>query len=105
MRMDRHQPQLLAHGTIIADSTDGLAHEGPRRSHDGPKTVPQGPTRFPMSRSAPAGPPGRYDERSRRPRPAVVAAIVVVITVFGAWVLWAALGAASPDVRSELVSF
>jgi hypothetical protein len=35
----------------------------------------------------------------------VVAAIVIVVTVFGAWVLWAALGAATPDVRSELVSF
>jgi Domain of unknown function (DUF4307) len=31
--------------------------------------------------------------------------VVVLAGAFGAWVLWAALGAATPDVRSELVSF
>jgi hypothetical protein len=58
-----------------------------------------------MAPALPTRPPGRYDDPQRRPRPAAVAAIVVLAAAFGAWVLWAALGAATPDVRSELRSF
>jgi uncharacterized protein DUF4307 len=59
----------------------------------------------PVERPAGARPPGRYDERPRRLGRGPVAAIVVLATVFVAWVLWAALGAASPDVRSQLLAF
>ncbi|MGZ4592655.1 MAG: DUF4307 domain-containing protein [Actinomycetes bacterium] len=65
-------------------------------------------TRFPevpMAPAAPTRPPGRYDDAPRRPGRAAVAAIVVLAGAFGAWVLWAALGAATPDVRSELQGF
>jgi hypothetical protein len=59
----------------------------------------------PVDRSAPVRPAGRYGERPRRLGPAPVAAIVVIATGFLGWVLWAALGAATPDVRSDLVAF
>jgi hypothetical protein len=58
-----------------------------------------------MTTSGPAQPAGRYDERGRRPRPAAVAALVVLVGGFGAWVLWAGLGAATPDVRNDLLGF
>jgi hypothetical protein len=58
-----------------------------------------------MTTSGPARPAGRYDNRGRRPRPGVVAALVVLVAGFGAWVLWAGLGAATPDVRSDLLDF
>jgi hypothetical protein len=58
-----------------------------------------------MTGSAPARPAGRYGDRGRRLRPGPVAAIVVLAAVFAAWVVWAALGAATPDVRSDLLSF
>jgi Domain of unknown function (DUF4307) len=58
-----------------------------------------------MAPAAPARPPGRYDDARRRPSAAAVAAIVVLAGAFGAWVMWAALGAATPDVRSELQGF
>lgn len=58
-----------------------------------------------MAPVAPARPPGRYDDGGRRPRAAAVVAIVVLACAFGAWVLWAAVGAATPDVRSELQGF
>jgi hypothetical protein len=35
----------------------------------------------------------------------MVAALVVLVAAFGGWVLWAALGAATPDVRSDVVGF
>jgi hypothetical protein len=59
----------------------------------------------PVDRSAPGPPAGRYGERSGRLGPGPVAAIVVVATAFVAWVVWAALGAATPDVRSDLLAF
>lgn len=58
-----------------------------------------------MPDPAPSRPPGRYDDRDGRPRRGTVAVIVIVGCAFGAWVLWAALGAASPDVRSEVQGF
>ena len=85
--MDRHQPQLLTHGTIIADNPD---------THT---------ARYPLATSGPSRPAGRYDDRGRRPRPGVVAALVVLVCAFAAWVLWAGLGAATPDIRSDLVGF
>ena len=59
----------------------------------------------PADRPAASRPAGRYDERPRRLGRGPVAAIVVLATVFGSWVVWAALGAATPDVRSQLVAF
>jgi hypothetical protein len=50
-------------------------------------------------------PAGRYDERPRRLGRGPVAAIVVLATVFVGWVVWAALGAATPDVRSQVRGF
>jgi Domain of unknown function (DUF4307) len=58
-----------------------------------------------MTTSGPARPAGRYGDRGRRPRPLMVAALVVLVAAFGGWVLWAALGAATPDVRSDIVGF
>jgi hypothetical protein len=58
-----------------------------------------------MAPSAPSRPPGRYDDRGGRLRPGLVAVVVVVVAAFVGWVLWAALGAATPDVRSELRGF
>jgi hypothetical protein len=58
-----------------------------------------------MSTSGPARPAGRYGDRGGRPRPLMVAALVVLAAGFGGWVLWAALGAATPDVRSDIVGF
>jgi len=58
-----------------------------------------------MTTSGPARPAGRYGDRGGRPRPVMVAALVVLVAAFGGWVLWAALGAATPDVRSDLVAF
>jgi hypothetical protein len=58
-----------------------------------------------MSSSGPTRPAGRYDDGSKRPRPAAVAALVVLVGGFGAWVLWAGLGAATPEVRSDLLGF
>jgi hypothetical protein len=58
-----------------------------------------------MTTSDPARPAGRYDDRGRRPRPVTVALLVVLVGGFGAWVLWAGLGAATPDVRSDLLGF
>jgi hypothetical protein len=31
--------------------------------------------------------------------------MVVLVGAFGAWVLWAGLGAATPDIRSDLLAF
>ena len=50
-------------------------------------------------------PAGRYGERSARGRRATVAAAVVLSTAFLGWVLWAALGAASPGVRGAVTAF
>jgi Domain of unknown function (DUF4307) len=58
-----------------------------------------------MTTSGPARPAGRYDGRGRRPPPAAVAALVVLVSGFGAWVVWAGLGAATPEVRSDLLGF
>jgi hypothetical protein len=87
MGMDRHQPQLLTPGTIIADNPDTTT------------------ARSPMTTSGPARPAGRYGDRRGRPRPVMVAALVVLVAALGGWVLWAAVGAATPDVRSDVVGF
>ena len=50
-------------------------------------------------------PAGRYGERSPGGRRAVVAASVVLAAAFLGWVLWAALGAASPGARGEVTGF
>jgi hypothetical protein len=47
----------------------------------------------------------RYGGRPRRASPAVVAGIVVLATVFVGWVVWAALGAAAPDVTAQVTGF
>jgi hypothetical protein len=52
-----------------------------------------------------ARPDDRYGDRSPRPRPGVVAAIVLVASAFVGWVVWAALGAASPDVTGQVERF
>ena len=53
----------------------------------------------------PGSPPGRYGEPSRSKRLGLTAAIVALATLFFGWVLWAALGAAAPDVSGALVGF
>jgi Domain of unknown function (DUF4307) len=58
-----------------------------------------------MTTSGPAQPAGRYDDRGRRPRPGTVVLVIVLAGAFGAWVLWAGLGAATPDIRSDLLGF
>lgn len=50
-------------------------------------------------------PPGRYGESASRPRPGVVAAVVVLATAFVGWVVWAALGAASPLPLGQVTAF
>ena len=47
----------------------------------------------------------RYGDRSRRPAPVLVAAIVVLATVFVGWVVWAALAASAPDVTAQVTGF
>jgi hypothetical protein len=47
----------------------------------------------------------RYGDRSRRASPRVVAAIVLLATAFVGWVVWAALGAAAPDVTAQVTGF
>ena len=58
-----------------------------------------------MTTPGPARPAGRYDDGGRRSRRGPVALAVVLAGAFGAWVLWAALGASTPDVRSDLLGF
>jgi hypothetical protein len=58
-----------------------------------------------MTTPGPPRPAGRYDDRGRRPRAGVVAALVVTVGAFGAWVVWAGLGAATPDLRSDVLGF
>ena len=50
-----------------------------------------------------ARPAGRYGER-RNSRPLVAALVVVGAALLG-WLVWAALAAANPDTRSNMVSF
>ena len=47
----------------------------------------------------------RYGDRSRRPSPGLVAAVVVVATVFVGWVVWAALAAGAPDITAQVTGF
>ena len=47
----------------------------------------------------------RYGDRSRRPAPGLVAAVVVLATVFVGWVVWAALAASAPDVSAQVTGF
>ena len=54
---------------------------------------------------SPGRPAGRYGERSPRGRRATVAVAAVAASAFLGWVLWAALGAASPGVRGEVRAF
>ena len=50
-------------------------------------------------------PAGRYGNDPRRPRPGVVAAVVVLATVFVGWVVWAALGATDRGPQAEVSAF
>ncbi|MDQ1617378.1 MAG: hypothetical protein QOJ60_3317 [Actinomycetota bacterium] len=56
-----------------------------------------------MNQPMPGTPPGRYGVPTPARRRALTAAIVVLAGVFGAWLLWAALGQAAPSVRSAVV--
>jgi len=84
--VDRHQTQLVAHGTIIAQVAHDIPHEVPVQ-----KPTPR--------------PAGRYGEPSTGGRRGTVAASIVLAAAFFGWVLWAALGAASPGVRGEVTAF
>lgn len=53
----------------------------------------------------PARPPGRYGETKPRRRLALTAVVVVVVAALLSWLVWAALVASTPDVRSTLVGF
>jgi hypothetical protein len=56
----------------------------------------------------PAGPEqlaARYGDRSRRVSPGAVATIVLLASAFVGWVVWAALGASSPDVTAQVTGF
>jgi xanthine/uracil permease len=50
-------------------------------------------------------PPGRYGDAPRRPRPGVIAAVVVVAAAFVGWVVWAALGAVDREPQAEVTAF
>jgi len=53
-------------------------------------------------------PAGRYgDEGDRSParRRTIVAGVAVLAAAFFGWVLWAALGAATPDIRADVTAF
>ncbi len=53
-------------------------------------------------------PAGRYgDQRGLSPgrRRATMAGVAVLAAAFLGWVIWAALGAASPDVRADVTAF
>jgi hypothetical protein len=54
---------------------------------------------------AAARPEGRYGDRPGRPNRGVVAGIVALATLFVAWVVWAALGAAAPEADAEVTGF
>ena len=56
-------------------------------------------------RSTPSRPPGRYGEPGPRRRLALTAAVVVVVGALLSWLLWAALVASTPAVRSTLIGF
>ena len=47
----------------------------------------------------------RYGAGTGRPTPVAVAAMVVLATIFVGWVVWAALGAAAPDVTAQVTGF
>jgi hypothetical protein len=47
----------------------------------------------------------RYGERSRRPAPVLVAAVVVLASLFVGWVVWVALAAGAPDVTAQVTGF
>ena len=53
----------------------------------------------------PDRPGGRYGDRPTRPRPAVLALVVVVAALFAAWVVWAGLGAAAPEPGADVTAF
>ena len=53
----------------------------------------------------PTRPPGRYGETPPRRRLALTAVVVVVVAALLSWLVWAALVAATPDVRSTLVGY
>jgi hypothetical protein len=89
MGVHGHQPQvvapLLGHGIIKAQATDRIPHEVPVQQ--------------------PERPGGRYGDRPTRPRPAVVAVLVVLGALFAAWVVWAGLGAATPEPGADVSAF
>ena len=49
--------------------------------------------------------PGRYGATSRRPKPGLVAALVVLATAFVGWVVWAALAASAPAASGQVTGF
>jgi hypothetical protein len=49
--------------------------------------------------------PGRYGPESRRPRPGLVAALVVLAAAFVGWVVWAALAASAPAATGQVTGF
>jgi Domain of unknown function (DUF4307) len=50
-------------------------------------------------------PSDRYGRPAGRRRPALVAAVVVLAAAFLGWVVWAALGAASPEATGQVTGF
>jgi hypothetical protein len=86
MGVHRHQPKLLAHAIIKAQPPDDIPREVPVQQ-------------------AAARPEGRYGPPRDRPSRGVVAGVVLVATLFLGWVVWAALGAAAPDVGAEVTGF
>ncbi len=50
-------------------------------------------------------PSGRYGAAPRRPRPGLVAALVVLAAAFVGWVVWAALAASAPGATGEVTGF
>jgi hypothetical protein len=86
MGVHRHQPKLLAHAIIKAQPPDDIPREVPVQQAD-------------------ARPEGRYGPRRDRPSRGVVAGVVLVAALFLGWVVWAALGAAAPDVGADVTAF
>jgi hypothetical protein len=86
MGVHRHQPKLLVHAIIKAQPPDHIPHEVPVQHAAG-------------------RPAGRYGDPRRAPRPGAVAAVVAVAALFVGWVVWAALGAASPDSGGDVTAF
>jgi hypothetical protein len=59
----------------------------------------------PASGQSRGRPADRYGDAARRPPKMLVAAVIVLVTVFIGWVVWAALGAADRDPSGEVSGF